>query len=194
MRTKAPSVVVFVALVWLSQGEPAWAETTSPQGDAPGSVQDVYVSPLDSGPIEEGCECDTVHEDQTGAPVEGFILLPDHTCFGDSSRSILVTDASDAAVAGDFDFLQGHLTQHTVSGWQADDQTHHSYFDFSYSLGLKMGLNAKVIDVLWDGPAFKAGIVKGMEVLSVGEVTYSHAAMQDAIDMCAEEGDVWSWW
>ena len=74
------------------------------------------------------------------------------------------------------------------SGWLADDQSHHSYFDFSYSLGLKMGLNAKVIDVLWDGPAFAAGVVKGMRVLSVDGTTYSHAAMQDAIDSCADGG------
>ena len=74
------------------------------------------------------------------------------------------------------------------SGWQSDDQQHHSYFDFSYSLGLKMGVGAKVIDVLWDGPAFASGIVKGMKVLSVGGVTYSHAAMQDAIDACADGG------
>ena len=70
------------------------------------------------------------------------------------------------------------------SEWLADDQTHHSYFDFSYSLGLKIGTSAKVIDVLWDGPAFRAGIIKGMKILSVDGVTYSHAAMQDALDDC----------
>ena len=78
--------------------------------------------------------------------------------------------------------------QDRPSGWLSDDQTHHSYFDFSYSLGLKMGLSAKVIDVLWDGPAFKAGIVKGMTILSVGGISYSHAAMQDAIDACGDGG------
>ena len=74
------------------------------------------------------------------------------------------------------------------SGWQADDQAHHSYFDFSYSLGLKMGIRAKVLDVLWDGPAFRAGMVKGMEILSVDGTTYSHAAMQDALDTCGADG------
>ncbi|MXP08638.1 hypothetical protein [Pseudoblastomonas halimionae] len=73
------------------------------------------------------------------------------------------------------------------SGWVADDQSRHSYFDSSYSLGLKMGANAKVIDVLWDWPAFAAGMVKGMKVLSVGGVTYSHAAIQDALDVCTPE-------
>ena len=76
----------------------------------------------------------------------------------------------------------------TPTGWLADDQAHHFYFDFSYSLGLKMGLGAKVTDVLWGGPAFQAGMVKGMTVLSVGGQTYSHAAMQDAIDECADGG------
>ena len=74
------------------------------------------------------------------------------------------------------------------SGWLADDQAHHSYFDFTYSLGLKMGLGARVIDVLWDGPAFAAGMVKGMKIVSVQGTSYSHAAMQDAIDACEGGG------
>ncbi|WP_144097904.1 M61 family metallopeptidase [Croceicoccus sediminis] len=74
------------------------------------------------------------------------------------------------------------------SGWLSDDQIHHSYFDFSYSIGVKMGLGARVLDVLWDGPAFQAGMVKGMEILSVGGVVYSHAAMQDELDRCADGG------
>lgn len=78
--------------------------------------------------------------------------------------------------------------QDRPSGWLADDQTHLSYFDFSYSLGLKMGMGARVIDVLWDGPAFAAGMTKGMQVLSVGGVSYSHAAMQDALDLLPDGG------
>lgn len=74
------------------------------------------------------------------------------------------------------------------SGWLADDQAHHGYFDFSYSLGLKVGLGAVVIDVLWDGPAFAAGAVRGMRILSVSGISYSHAAMQNAIDNCANGG------
>ena len=78
--------------------------------------------------------------------------------------------------------------QGRLSGWLGDDQAHHGYFDFSYSLGLKVGLGATVIDVLWDGPAFAAGVVRGMRIHSVGETSYSHAAMQNAIDLCSGGG------
>lgn len=74
------------------------------------------------------------------------------------------------------------------SDWLAHDQHHHAYFDFSYSLGFKVGSGAKLIDVLWEGPAYRAGMVRGMTIVAVGERAYSHAALQDAIDEAARTG------
>ncbi|GAW40199.1 M61 glycyl aminopeptidase [Brevundimonas sp. SH203] len=40
--------------------------------------------------------------------------------------------------------------------------------DFTYSLGLQTGENNKIRSVQWDGPAFKAGLAVGMEIVAVG--------------------------
>jgi predicted metalloprotease with PDZ domain len=60
---------------------------------------------------------------------------------------------------------------------------HYQYFDFTYSLGMKVGIAAKIIDVTWDGPAFQAGLVRGIEILAVSGNSYSTAVLQDAIDL-----------
>lgn len=73
--------------------------------------------------------------------------------------------------------------------WLHHDQHHHSYFDFSYSTGFKVGLGAKIIDVLWGGPGYDAGLVRGTKILAVGDRSYSHAALQDATDLAASQGD-----
>lgn len=72
------------------------------------------------------------------------------------------------------------------SDWLAHDQQHYSYFDFTYSVGFKVGIAARIIEVDWGGPAFRAGAVIGMKIVSVEGRAYSHAALQDAIDAAAK--------
>jgi predicted metalloprotease with PDZ domain len=74
------------------------------------------------------------------------------------------------------------------SDWLGHDQRHYQYFDFSYSLGMKVGIGAKIIDVLWEGPAYDAGLVRGTEIVAVGERVYSVVALQDAIDRAQQSG------
>jgi predicted metalloprotease with PDZ domain len=74
------------------------------------------------------------------------------------------------------------------SDWLSHDQQHFQYFDFTYSLGMKVGIGAKVIDVIWEGPAFRAGLAKGAEILAVADRSYSTTAMQDAIDRAQADG------
>ena len=78
--------------------------------------------------------------------------------------------------------------QRLPSDWLTHDQLHFDYFDFTYSLGMQVGIGAKIIDVIWDGPAFRAGLVTGVEILSVAERAYSIAALQDAIDLAQSDG------
>ncbi len=78
--------------------------------------------------------------------------------------------------------------QRSPSDWLAHDQIHYNYFDFMYSLGMKVGLGAKIIEVLWDGPAFRAGLVAGTEIVAVGGRAYSVAAVQNAIDQAQVDG------
>ncbi len=45
--------------------------------------------------------------------------------------------------------------------------------DLSYSLGLSVGKDGKITDVIWDGPAFRAGLTVGEEVIAANGMAYS---------------------
>ena len=48
-----------------------------------------------------------------------------------------------------------------------------------FSLGLFLDKAGKVEDVLWNGPAFKAGLAPGMKLLSVNDRAYSKQVLRD---------------
>jgi predicted metalloprotease with PDZ domain len=51
----------------------------------------------------------------------------------------------------------------------------------TYSLGLAIGKGAKISAVVWDGPAFKAGLTVGQEIVAVNGTPYTDDAMNDAV-------------
>ena len=53
--------------------------------------------------------------------------------------------------------------------------------NFTYSLGLSLGKDGKVSTVLWDSPAFAAGIGTGMSVVAVNDIEYSDDALKAAV-------------
>jgi predicted metalloprotease with PDZ domain len=53
--------------------------------------------------------------------------------------------------------------------------------DLTYSLGAFIGKDGEVMDVLWDGPAFKAGLAPGMKLIAVNGEEYSAEGLRDAI-------------
>jgi len=55
------------------------------------------------------------------------------------------------------------------------------FADLTYSLGLSIGKDGAINDVLWDGPAFKAGISPGMTVVAVNGHDYDADALKDAV-------------
>ena len=59
--------------------------------------------------------------------------------------------------------------------------------DLTYSLGLSIGKGGAVGDVLWDGPAFKAGISPGMTVIAVNGHDYDADALKDAVTAAAKD-------
>ncbi len=52
----------------------------------------------------------------------------------------------------------------------------------TYSLGLSLSRDADVVGVLWDGPAFKAGITVSTRVLAVNGIAYSADRIKAAIN------------
>jgi predicted metalloprotease with PDZ domain len=53
--------------------------------------------------------------------------------------------------------------------------------NLTYSLGLTIGKEGEIGDVLWDGPAFKAGLAPGMMLIAVNGKEYSADTIKDAI-------------
>lgn len=54
------------------------------------------------------------------------------------------------------------------------------FLDLTYSIGVNVA-KAKINFVQWDGPAFKAGLTVGQEILAVNGVPYSEEALKAAI-------------
>ena len=54
--------------------------------------------------------------------------------------------------------------------------------DFYYSLGLNVSKEKKLTSVRWGSPAFDHSLRIGDELISIGDRTYSHEALEDAIN------------
>lgn len=59
--------------------------------------------------------------------------------------------------------------------------------NLTYSLGVSMGKGGDVVDVLWDSPAFKAGLSPAMKVVAVNGKEYSSDALKDAVTAAAKD-------
>lgn len=55
------------------------------------------------------------------------------------------------------------------------------YANQMYSIGASMAKNGKVVDVLWNGPAFKAGLSPGMRITAVNGKKFSRKNLHEAI-------------
>ena len=58
----------------------------------------------------------------------------------------------------------------------------HKYEDFTFSLGLTISSkDMTFVSVLWDGPAFRAGLTVGAKLLAVNGIAYDKDRLKDAI-------------
>jgi predicted metalloprotease with PDZ domain len=61
------------------------------------------------------------------------------------------------------------------------------FTDLTYSLGLSLSKDGSIGDVLWDGPAFKAGLSPAMSIVAVNGKEFSGDAIKDAVTAAAKD-------
>ncbi len=69
----------------------------------------------------------------------------------------------------------------TPSDYFRNLEEHRKFTDFEYSLGFSVGDGDRLVSVLWDGPAFKAGLAKGAVLLAVNGRAYRSEILKQAI-------------
>jgi predicted metalloprotease with PDZ domain len=69
----------------------------------------------------------------------------------------------------------------TPTAFTKDAEKRAKTVGLSYSLGMSIGKGAKVTDIIWDGPAFNAGLTVGAEIIAVEGRTYSDDGIKEAI-------------
>ena len=74
------------------------------------------------------------------------------------------------------------------TAWWKSAEKNGKTTDLTYSGGLAIGNDGKVRSVLWDGPAFNAGIAVGNEIVAVNGRTYSGDDLKQAIKEAAGNG------
>jgi predicted metalloprotease with PDZ domain len=77
----------------------------------------------------------------------------------------------------------------TPSAFTKDGEKRNKVVGLTYSLGISIGKGAKLTDVVWDGPAFNAGLTVGAEIIAVNGRTYSDDAIKDAITAAKDGKD-----
>jgi len=62
-----------------------------------------------------------------------------------------------------------------------DNEANRKIVDLTYSLGLVLNREATITGVLWEGPAFKAGMTAGDKILAVNGIAYDTGRLKEAI-------------
>lgn len=62
-----------------------------------------------------------------------------------------------------------------------DGEKNGKEINLSYSIGAVIGKDGKLSQVIWDGPAFNAGLTVGTEIIAVGDLVYSDDLLKEAI-------------
>jgi predicted metalloprotease with PDZ domain len=69
----------------------------------------------------------------------------------------------------------------TPTDFWKQNETSRKIVDLTYSVGLTLGRDAAVTGVLWDGPAFKAGLATGDKIIAVNGIAYDADRLKEAI-------------
>ena len=67
-------------------------------------------------------------------------------------------------------------------------ETRSKFVGLTYSLGLSVGREGRLSDVLWDGPAYKLGLTSGTQIIAVNNIAYSDERIKDAVTEAKKTG------
>ncbi len=76
----------------------------------------------------------------------------------------------------------------TPSDFMKTIETRRKVLDLSYSLGMVVGGENRLTDILWDGPAFKLGLAPGTQIIAVNNTAYDATRLKDAITAAKKTG------
>ncbi|MDB5493279.1 MAG: putative protease with the C-terminal domain, partial [Phenylobacterium sp.] len=69
----------------------------------------------------------------------------------------------------------------TPTDYWTQNEANRKTVDLTYSLGLTLNPEAAITAVLWDGPAFKAGLTVGGKLIAVNGIAYAADLLKEAI-------------
>jgi predicted metalloprotease with PDZ domain len=69
----------------------------------------------------------------------------------------------------------------TPTDFSKDVEAYRQVSDFYYSIGVTLDATGRIVDVLWNSPAFKAGLSRGFVVVAVNSKTYKPELLKSAI-------------
>ena len=69
----------------------------------------------------------------------------------------------------------------TPSSYFKSYETRRKLTDLTYSLGMVIGSEGKLTDVLWEGPAYSAGLTVGTQIIAISGVAYTVERLKEAI-------------
>jgi predicted metalloprotease with PDZ domain len=69
----------------------------------------------------------------------------------------------------------------TPSSYFKDSEARRKITDLTFSLGMIVAAEAKLSDVLWEGPAYKAGLTVGTQIIAVDGISYDADRFKRAI-------------
>ncbi len=69
----------------------------------------------------------------------------------------------------------------TPSVWEKTVNAKRKIEDFTYSIGVTVAKDGSLSDIQWEGPAFKAGLTPGVQLVAVNGVTYEAEELRQAI-------------
>jgi len=76
----------------------------------------------------------------------------------------------------------------TPSNYFRDSEVRRKLTDLTYSLGMIIGAENKLTDVLWEGPAYKAGVTLGTQIIAVNAIPFDADKLKNAVKDASKTG------